>query len=352
MTFNYKKLGQFIAVLSLCLASLQSVFAQDDVILYIDNIDYTVDPDDPTLFTIPVRVQNFTGIAGVDFTITATNMNTQILDVMNGNGIPPNSLTVNILNPTTVSGIFLDFSGTGVILNDNDIFFELLVQLPVDTGDCFPFEFNFLEVVKADNPGFEAPSQGLGAEICLLFEAAVSGFVVSQVDLQNPIDSKSINIFSADNTYVDTTDVVGFYNQSVPTNTNYAVFPLDKIDEITKAQRLTGINVGDLVVIIRHLLSLELFSSPYQYLAADVDGDDLVGLQDLILIQSFILGKIDEWPGGIYWNYVPASYVFPNPNDPFDAPIPEVILLEPLTGDVIDATFVGIRLGDANLSSY
>ena len=48
MTFNYKKLGQFIAVLSLCLASLQSVFAQDDVILYIDNIDYTVDPDAPT----------------------------------------------------------------------------------------------------------------------------------------------------------------------------------------------------------------------------------------------------------------------------------------------------------------
>ena len=115
--------------------------------------------------------------------------------------------------------------------------------------------------MQAANPGFEAPSQGLGAEICLLFEAAVSGFVVSPVDLQNPIDSTSINIFSADNTYVDTTDVVGFYNQSVPTNTNYAVFPLDKIDEITKAQRLTGINVGDMVVIIRHLLLRAIFFS-------------------------------------------------------------------------------------------
>lgn len=350
MIFNNKKL--FFLGLFLCLGLLNTLKAQDDVVLYIDSAGVTVDPMDPTLYTVPLKVENFTGVAGLDLTIVSTNMNGIILDVQNPGNIPANGLTVNLLSSTSFTAVFLDFSGAGITLDDGTIFFNIIMQIEGDLGDCFPLAFEFLEVVKADNPGEAAPSLSLGGQVCLALEANISGTILAPtIDLID-LDSTIIKLTSTDSTYVDTCDMNGAYDVAVALDATYTVMPMGRADETTRAELLSGINVADLVVIIRHLLGLEPFSNPYQFLAADVNMDNEVSIEDLFLIQSFILGKIEVYPSGMYWRYVDATYVFPNPSQPFDNPIPASVEVPNLTGGVTSVNFIGVRLGDVDFSGY
>ena len=333
---------------------IHSAKAQDDVILYVDTFNYTVDPVDPTIYTIPVRVQAFTGVAGVDLTMVSQNMGATILDVQNAGNIPDNSLTVNLIDQFSFTAIFLDFSGTGITLNDDAIFFNMIVQIEGENGDCFPFVFQFLEVVKADDPGNEAPSQGIGGPVCLNFMAELKGqvFYPQMAGDSAVIDSSIVHATAIDSVYIDTADVNGDYMMTVEANANYTVMPMGKADEDTRAKRLDGVNVADLVAIIRHLLAFEPFVSPYQYIAADVNRDNEISIEDLVLIQAYLLGKIDEWPNNTYWRYVVAEYIFPDPTNPLADFIPEQLEIFNATGEILGLDFYGIKVGDANLSAY
>ena len=51
------------------------------------------------------------------------------------------------------------------------------------------------------------------------------------------------------------------------------------------------------------------------------------------------------------WRFVPVSYLFPNPANPFSQTFPEIIALDDIVGNYWTANFVGIKVGDVNSSA-
>ncbi|MBX2890558.1 MAG: hypothetical protein KF734_06495 [Saprospiraceae bacterium] len=111
---------------------------------------------------------------------------------------------------------------------------------------------------------------------------------------------------------------------------------------------LNGVTTFDLALIQKHILGLEVLDSPYKMIAADANKSNSVTTVDMSLLRSLILGLVSELPNNTSWRFVPKSYVFPNPSNPFQTTFPENgIYILPTT----EADFVAIKVGDVNLSA-
>jgi len=139
-----------------------------------------------------------------------------------------------------------------------------------------------------------------------------------------------------------TTPAAGTYLfNNIPPNSNTTVTP-------TKITTGNGgyITAGDLLLITNHIFN-NLLPSPYQWVAADANGDGNITLNDYLRIQRVALGTDQHILGSADWKFIPKSYVFPAPN-PLSLPYPLTISHLPLTQDFLDDDFVAVRMGDVN----
>lgn len=84
-------------------------------------------------------------------------------------------------------------------------------------------------------------------------------------------------------------DQAGLLGIDEPIFGEYAAY-FYKEDDIARQ-----VTTNDLRMLNRHLLGLELFTSPYQYIAADINGDLVLDINDLTIIKKLILStEIDE----------------------------------------------------------
>lgn len=115
---------------------------------------------------------------------------------------------------------------------------------------------------------------------------------------------------------------------------------------------LNGISTLDLVLIQKHLLGIEPFTSPYQFIAADANQDGNITSFDILLLKQLLLGVTNELPQGRSWRILPFEYVFPNPENPLSPPIPEQMYF-PNTVEPVPSNFVfmGVKIGDVNFSA-
>ena len=123
---------------------------------------------------------------------------------------------------------------------------------------------------------------------------------------------------------LDETDLSGRYlfdacswadsKRSVIPDKNYANDPLN------------GVTSYDLALMSQHISGLTPFTSPFQYLAADVNYDEEVATLDVKITRKLILGELLNFPNDRSWGYVPnictGTTTFLNQfndNNPFDA---------------------------------
>lgn len=140
---------------------------------------------------------------------------------------------------------------------------------------------------------------------------------------------------------VDVTDANG--NYTCPTllaGGNYEIVPTKDINHAE------GISSADLIAISLHLLGTVPFSSPYQYIAADADKNAFISFNDIAQIRDVLLGNSPDFPNNDSWRFVPQTYVFPDPTDPFTPPFPEKITLNNLFNSLNDQDFIGVKTGD------
>jgi len=64
-----------------------------------------------------------------------------------------------------------------------------------------------------------------------------------------------------------------------------------------------------------------------------------------------ILAIDTELANNTSWRFVPASYVFPVPTNPWFEHFPEVINVNDLSGDELNRNFIGVKIGDVNGSA-
>ncbi len=115
---------------------------------------------------------------------------------------------------------------------------------------------------------------------------------------------------------------------------------LDKKDNYAN-----GITTLDMVLILKHILNIQPFNSPYQSIAADVNKNNSISAADLVAIRKVILGTATTFPNNTSWRFVDADYNFLDDN-PLDEDFPETLTIN-LSKDT-DFNFVGVKIGDVN----
>ncbi len=127
---------------------------------------------------------------------------------------------------------------------------------------------------------------------------------------------------------------------SVPMGNDYVITP-ERNDE-----HRNGVSTLDLVKIQKHLLGKELFTSPYEYIAADANNSQSISAIDLVEIRKLILGIYTEFPLNKSWRFVEKGFPMEADN-PW--PFSENIELPGLANDsVMHNDFVGVKIGDVN----
>jgi photosystem II stability/assembly factor-like uncharacterized protein len=112
---------------------------------------------------------------------------------------------------------------------------------------------------------------------------------------------------------------------------------------------LSGISTFDLLLINRHILGVEPFDSPYKRIAADVNNSHSITTLDMIILRRLILGIDIALAAVPSWRFVPASYAFPNPANPWSAPFPESLPIPSMPASGLNnQDFIGIKMGDVN----
>jgi hypothetical protein len=110
------------------------------------------------------------------------------------------------------------------------------------------------------------------------------------------------------------------------------------------------VSTFDLVVISKHILNLDPFVHPWQYVAADVNYSNTVTTFDIAQIRKLILGLTDTFPNNVSWRFLAADCALPN----VPLPLPcmnSVTFSLPLAGPLPEFDFYGIKLGDVNGSA-
>ncbi len=109
-----------------------------------------------------------------------------------------------------------------------------------------------------------------------------------------------------------------------------------------------GVSTLDLVLISRHILSINLLDSPYKVIAADANADSKVSTIDLVILKRLILGAEDALTNTDSWVFVEKEFSFVNEMSPW--PFVSSRLVMNLDRDMMGEDFIGIKVGDVNVS--
>lgn len=113
-----------------------------------------------------------------------------------------------------------------------------------------------------------------------------------------------------------------------------------------------GISTIDLVYIKRHILRIDRFDSPYEWIAADANASESVTTFDIAQLRRLILRLDDALADSDSWKFIDKSHVFDIADNPWSEPIPEYIMSENLQEDKVSLEFVGVKVGDVDQSYF
>jgi len=136
----------------------------------------------------------------------------------------------------------------------------------------------------------------------------------------------------------------GYYEFSVPSGGTYTITPSKNND----VNVINGISTVDMALTTFHILSVQLLSSPYRIIAADVNESGTVSTLDVALMTGLVLGNTSTFPNGRLWEFVSSDDVFPDTQHPF--PFDERRTYNNLTQSLPNQNFIGVKLGDVNNS--
>lgn len=114
---------------------------------------------------------------------------------------------------------------------------------------------------------------------------------------------------------------------------------------------LNGLSTYDLLLTSRHILGLTPLDSPWKIIAADVNKSQSVTTFDIVESRKLLLGIHVAYPSSPSWRFYPADLQFTDPAQPFSYPLPESITLNNLLTHYHQAHFLGVKVGDVNVSA-
>lgn len=173
--------------------------------------------------------------------------------------------------------------------------------------------------------------------------ALIAGAVQTEMDFT--VENVTVNL-SGNMTGIVKTAVDGSFGfNSLEFGYDYTITP-EKDDD-----PMNGITTLDLVILNKHVLGVKPLTSPYKIIAGDVNKSGAITTFDLVMLRKLVLQIDGDLGSNTSWRFIDRSYIFPNPENPWQEQFPEVISLNNLPENMMYADFVAVKIGDLNDSA-
>ncbi len=176
--------------------------------------------------------------------------------------------------------------------------------------------------------------------VAMGFVNPLTGLVVTKVnyELKAPLPSPP-NSFCIQTGIVDVDGTAALCACAVASTVMQTLTPTRNDNHIN------GVSTFDLVLISKHVLGIEPFTSPYKMIAADANKSNSVTTFDIVELRKLVLGVYNELPNNKSFRFVLRDYVFLSPTNPWQEEFPES---KTFFVGTPDANFHAIKIGDIN----
>lgn len=297
---------------------------------------------------VAVRALNFRNIVGLQMSFQLEDAEAGSLRKPRQFGLPYID-TINFGLPgssvLTMSWISLQ----PVTLPDSSVLFYIPVILEGATGQTssiavanVPTSIEIIQFTGVDY--IPVPAQFYPGSICIEATAfSISGLIARED--RTGLEGVKVTLSGGANQTTYTDRLGNYLFTNLPARQNYIVSPANN------RNHRNGVSGSDMFLIQRHIIGYEPLNSPYKLIAADVNKSKLITGGDLFSLQRLILGVDTAFTANTSWRFVPRSYSFKNPSNPFAEDFPEVLTISNLQASIRDADFTGIKVGDVNQTS-
>ncbi len=212
---------------------------------------------------------------------------------------------------------------------------------------------------SADNPTAVQPDGSIGGpnyDHCLTYVVvqdnmfnlcggapgtiSVAGLIANEQD--EAVENVQVRITGRASDNVMTTAAGNYGFNNLRPGDDYTITPLKDDDY------LNGVSTFDLVLVTKHILGSSRLNSPYKLIAADADNSGSVSARDLIQLRKLILSLETDLPNNTSWRFIPASYQFPDPANPWYESFPEILNYNDLDRTLANGDFIAVKIGDVN----
>lgn len=294
--------------------------------------------------SITVKADNFTDIAGMQFTIDFDPATLQF-DMVNNFNLPGMS-AANFRNaiPGRLTFLWYELSISGVTLPAGTPLFTMHFTMLGLPGSSTLVSFSdYPTPRRLYNPQVVAQTMTTQTALVDCVTNAMSLF--GNVRFENGTDLSDVNMNLTGDLLGDVSinklsnSSGNFEFENLTPGGDYTITPFRDGDD---AQ---GLSVLDLLRISRHILGVEPLSSPFAILQADANGSNSITTADITELRKLLLGITTELPGLNSFRFVPADYFFPNPNNPF-SPLPPGATVDEDLNASAQRDFIALKIGD------
>lgn len=295
-----------------------------------------------TEIRVPVRVLDFSDVVSMQFSIHWDTSVATFVGVedfgLSGLGSTDFGLSQSASGEVVVS--WNDASLLGQTLADSTVVFSLRLLLSGTMGQSTPVTITGspTPVQVIDKNGFVVPVIRRAGAATIRKLIRISGKIKSE---QGP-GVPGVRVSATGGDAVET-QADGLYAFDLMQNGTYTISPVKNNDVTVN----NGITTLDIALIRRHILKIAGLDSPYKMLAADADNSSTITTTDLAAIRKVILTIDSFFPGRRLWRFVPQSFVFSEPANPFpfrDSVQVHAGIVQARSGQ----DFIGVKIGDVN----
>lgn len=181
-----------------------------------------------------------------------------------------------------------------------------------------------------DNMGV-CPPDTSGGRISGLVEF-INGVLMPEVGIYANMDNEDPDAMTSDEGIYALEDLVEGYDYEIMASKNGSL--------------LEGISTLDLIQLRKHITGEKRLDNPYKIIAADINMDGQVTIQDYLQLRMMLLLGINEFPGMKPWRFIDKAYEFENPLNPLAEDFTEVYMIEDHDKTDMNINFIGVKLGD------
>jgi len=307
---------------------------------------------------VPVIVNNFTNVEAMTMEFVLSDSNAvKFTGVTSGFAIPSNT-SGDFAKVGNARMRFAFTTASPVTLANGTTLFYLQVQLIGSAGQSSSMNivggFTPLEVI-ANGLNMVPNVSGTTVTINGFGSLTISGNFVRQDNLIIP--NVLTTLTNAGPASTINSNSSNAYSFSVSTGSNPVITPVKTGPKPSPANPLR-IGVGDILLVQKHILGSQEITDPLRRIAADVSKNNIISSTDLVLMKQFILDQISTFTDNTTWRFIPSNFtvqnqavVSPNPYSNYVVtPFPESRSYTNVLTNITNANFIGIELGNVDLS--